>query len=346
MRLNLLRRPKPEQKLTTFVLEERGLLIDGQHRLGAVLDEPEQPGELGGAEKLQNTVLGGLGGDAFTLPPKIPVFGKYIHGRFAQMLAWSLVIGALGVGLPAGVYFLVLQVHWFIHAGPLYWKGVSLKLWWDSGMGFLHSKNWPLYRHAAFRDNLEPSVFIMAIATLLAKPKTWSTRIGLPRLIATPFLLVALAIGMGLAGVWLLDFQFPHYWHDLFGSYHVPMGFAANLSIGTLLWAFLMARVLHWVWGPAGATIQGYLMDRSVDMAKTANKIPNWVRYPDVPPVIRERFSWIWDHDAEVTERKKLGKWSRFFLKVFVVVAFLVMIVGLIAKYWIAKGHHVPYLAP
>lgn len=340
MRLNLLRRPKPEPSITDPDWD--GSLVSGQHRVQAVIDAAPHGG-------LQNAVLG----DSFTLPPKIPVFGKYIHGRVAQMIAWSAIVGALGVGLPAGWYYLLMQTDWYVHLGPIYFHIFFLKNWWDGtgvwqargGMGFIRSKSWSLYRHLAFRDQLEPAIFGMAIVTLLAKPKTWKTRVGLPRLIASPFILVALAIGMGLAGTWLIYFGLPNAWYGM-GLHHLNTGFISKLSLPTLLLAFVMGKVLHRVWGPVGATLQGLQIDRSVDTAKLADHIPLWVRYPVVPPVIRERFSWVWEHDATVTQRKKLGKWARFALTAFIVLSFLVMIVGLIAKYWIAKGHHFPYLAP
>jgi hypothetical protein len=272
------------------------------------------------------------------LPPKIPVFGKYIYLRRTQMILWSVVVGAVFAAIVAGGYYALLQTNW--HA-------FDLKNWWDSGMGFIHSKSWVLYRHG-LRDLGEPAAATMGVMTLLAKPKWWTVRVGAVRLATTPVVLVVLAVALIVGGIWLVDFGLPAAWHGLFGNYHLTGWFTNALgkaSFTTLLLGFLIGRVLHRVWAPVGATLQGYAVDRPVDKAKLSDRIPLWVKYPDVPPVIRERFSWTWDHDADVKARRP-SRATKILMGVLIVLGVLLAFTGFVAHYWIGKGNSFPFLAP
>jgi hypothetical protein len=287
-------------------------------------------------------------------PPKdYPVNGKKIRLRVPQMTGWSLAMIFVGPCLIAGGYFAVLQMHWYIHIGSFYWPGWSLKDWWDGkgawsargGMGFIKSRSWVLYRHGAFRDLLEPAAAVMLIKTLLAGPKFWAQRVGKTRLIISPPLLLIIAIGLGCGGVWLLDFGLPQAWravglHPVHGPVVTLLG---NYSVGILLVGAVIGQVLHRFWGPVGATIQGQMIDRSKDHAKLVNRIPLWVKYPLQAPVVRQRFSWLWDTDKETTKRGTIPRWL---LVVIAVVVVLLVVLGGIAKFYIAKGNSVPYLAP
>lgn len=250
---------------------------------------------------------------------KIPlVNGKHVHFRFTQMLIWSAITGAVFAAFVAGLYYLPLETT------------LVVKHWWD---GLFHSPSWVLYRHTSFRDQLEPVAATLGILTLLCKPKWWNTRVSGWRIAVTPFLVLALGIGLSLGATWLLNFGLPHLWN------RAPHP-ASTWEV--LIAGVLIAKVCHRVWAPVGATINGILLDRSVDAARIKNRVPLWVRLPLAPPVIRERFSWMWVHDPEITERSTHRK-----LVVAGTVLFtLVAVVGFIAHYYIGKGNYVPLLVP
>ncbi len=334
-----------------------------------------------------------------TKPDPVLINGKKIHLRTLRNIVWGIVIGTLiGASLIAGGYFNFFQVHWFVHIGPLYWRGFSLKLWWDEGMNIFKSKSWILYRHG-LRDDGESALSIMIALTVMAKAKYWNKTVGKAQLYLTPPLMVILAGGMIAGAVWLQFFGLPNAWHAAFsalGDSHYRIYDSALASVWalaeTIAFGFVVSHLLRPLWAPVGAHIQGELVDRMVDrwwVHKCADavtvsesgevtidpeklKLPYWVRHHG-PPVLRERFAKTVTDDltpdengnteaeeviSSGTTRKKRdqsqsGWWHRvlFALKSATVttsVLFIVYLVvtGLIAKYWIAKGHSVPYLAP
>ncbi len=246
------------------------------------------------------------------MPRHIPVNGRYIRLRLPQMIIWAAILGACGAALVAGAYFSFFQVDWHVHIGPVRFTWWDKKKWWDGGMGVIHSKSWFLFRHG-YRDLGEPAFAVLGIAIALAKPKSWAHKLGALSLIARALLLVITALALITAGIWLLDFGFPAAWHYLLGHrvLTVPGGkVLPNLALG-----YVIGRVLHIIWAPASATLQGIAVDRAVDKAKLGSGIgvpwsvtPLWVRYPLAPPVVRERFAWIWDHDTVVTERQPVPR--------------------------------------
>jgi hypothetical protein len=278
-------------------------------------------------------------------PVRIPVNGKPVRLRAAQMLAWSAAAGACGAALVAGLYFLVLQVNWHVHIGSVQFRIFYLKPWFDGGMGIFRSASWVLYRHGE-RDLLEPAAAVMGVMTLLAKPKWWGVRAGPVRLVTAPLVLLAVAVALAAGGVWLLDFGLPHAWHSALGSYRVTApGWISHSSWQNFVLGFLIGRVLHRIWAPVGATIQGYQIDKAVDRTRLRHdgRRPLWVRWPLMAPVVRERFAWIMAHDTEVQERDAT---SKALIAVIAVACFLLTAAGFIAHYWIGAGHTFPYLAP
>jgi hypothetical protein len=268
------------------------------------------------------------------------VSGRRIRLRRVQMLAWSVIAGFIGAGFVAGLYFGILEVSWHVWIGPVHFRIFYLKPWWDS---LIRSGNWPLYRHVAFRDIPEPAFAVMAVRTLLAKPKYWDKPVGTVRLITAPVILIALTFALGVAGVWLLDFGGPDAWHRLFGGQRVDVAFLGKLSVGQLLLGFAIGQVLHRFWAPVGATLQGYQIQRAVAAARKRGRVPLWVRLPLAPPVIRERFSKVWRDGSRYRKvpgahRRVLAAMSLFFV--------LLTILGFIGHYWVGNGHSIPYLAP
>jgi hypothetical protein len=277
-------------------------------------------------------------------PKRCEVNGKLIRLWWPQMIIWSAAAAFAGAALVAGIYFLVLQVDWHVHIGPVRFQIFDLKQWWDGsgawasrgGMGFVKSAAWPDYRHLAFRDLAEPAIATMAVKTLLAKSKWWNTRVASWRLAATPLILLALTFALGLGATWILDFGLPEAGRHLF---HAP---AATWEV--VIAGIIIGQVLHRIWAPAGATFQGSIVDRLVARARQAGgAIPVWVRWPLTPPVIRERFCWDMAHHAAVPVTTKA---HRALTRVIGAVAVLLVIAGVIAHYWVGMGHSFPYLAP
>jgi len=250
--------------------------------------------------------------------------GKEVHLRFIQSAMWSTVAGVLGASFVAGLYYLILQQYWHV---PGTAHGASLKAWWDGGMGWIHSGNWAVYRHG-IRDLCEPAFAIMAVRTLLASPKHWDDRVGTARLIIAPVVLMAAAVGMAIGGVWLLNFSgMPAFW-------------GSQLVLGIVI-----SQVLHRWWAPVGATLQGFVLDRSVDVARggsllTRPHVPLWETYPLSPPVMRERFAMKYRNDTTIEARGT----HRLVMTLLVAVLILVTVAGVLAKFLIAKGVYVPYM--
>src|SRR5215469_16248191 len=112
--------------------------------------------------------------DAVPQMPAKPVLwnGNRIRHRWLQTRAWAAILGLFGVGLIAGLYFGISQVHWYIHIGSFYWAGFDLKAGWDAGMGVVHphswlinAGNWDDYRHA-YRNIGLPAFAVMGALSI------------------------------------------------------------------------------------------------------------------------------------------------------------------------------------
>lgn len=284
------------------------------------------------------------GGDLLLQSPK-PVLwnGKRVRARALQTRLWAALIGLLGVGLIAGLYYALWQMHWTF--GPLHidW---SLKAFWDAGSfwpkGIGH---WPDYRHGGFRDQLEPAIATVVILSALAGPKLWAMHVGPVNLAARLVLLLVAGVVLGCLGVYLRDFGLPTAWARAHGpDWTGWFAWAGRLSLFTLAWGALMGFVLHTLWGPAGATIQGYWVDRLADRGRARGRVPLYVRLPLAPPVIRERYSWLYMRPAiTLAQPGRANRWLFASITLFVV---LTIALGITAKYVIAHGTTIPYLAP
>lgn len=274
--------------------------------------------------------------------------GQPVRARLLQMRLWMLILGLVGVGLVAGAYDAITQIHWTF--GPL---GVdwSLKGWWDAGTwwpGFLG--HWPDYRHGAFRDQYEPAVAVVFVLGLAAGPAYWRHRLPAWQVAGRLGLILVLGAGLGILGVYLRDFGLPGAWARGMTAagrpgYVLPhTGILGRISAFTLAWGALMGLALHWVWGPAGATIQGYWADRLADRGRAAGSVAWYVKLPCLPPTTRERYSQLYlDPSIELA---RPGRSSRWLLGLVTAALVLDVALGLTGKYWAGHGHTVPYLFP
>jgi hypothetical protein len=259
-----------------------------------------------------------------TKPHYTLVNGEHVHFRRTQMLLWSVIAGLLGAGFIAGLYFGILQANWHLF---------TLKPWWD---GLFKQAWWPTYRHTAFRDIPEPAFATMGVMTLLAKPKYWKSRVSTWRLAYTPLLVIVLTFALGIAGTWLLNYAFGR-----------PV--LATAHIGDLLLGFVVGKIMHFLWAPVGATIQGNILDDKADKAARTKKIPFAIRWPVLPPVIRERFADMYRASKQVAynlfseDHTTLRKWVVGGLAV---VFTLVTALGLVGHYWVGTGHTIPFIMP
>jgi hypothetical protein len=289
--------------------------------------------------------------------------GGRVRLRFAQSTLWSVVAGFLGAGFIAGLYDGLFEINWYVHAGTLHFEVFYLKNWWDH---LVRYGWWALYRHGAFRDIPEPAFATMAVKTLLAKRKWWSVRVPTWRVVSAPFAVVGLTLALGVLGVWLVNFSLPWLWERAASAaghpgFKVSAHFIGKLSVPQLVLGLAIGLVIHRVWAPVGATLQGVLLDRAVDRRQAVvlrageemdraveidnagwHIIPAWVRLPLSPPVIRERFAEMWRGNASVETRKG----HRWVIVLVAVLVFLVMLLGLVGAHWAGTGHTVPYLFP
>lgn len=288
--------------------------------------------------------------------------GEYVRLRGPQMIVHGLVVAFLFGCLGSGIYFGATQVHWYLPVGPAWLRhGVWLKPWWDAGKfwpAFLG--HWPSYRHVAFRDQAIPQIVTLGVLTVIAKDRWWDRRVSTPRMVISPFVLIAGVFTLGVLGVWLNLFGLPWAWAHAWSAAGRPgftldgsFAWAARWSLFILIWGYAAGKLLHRWWAPAGATIQGLLLDRSADRHRDAAResggesVPLWVRLPLVAPVIRERWSRLYQMPDDGRVLARAGRVKRAALTLMVLACGWLIILGFIGHYVVSiMGIHVPYLAP
>jgi hypothetical protein len=261
---------------------------------------------------------------------------KVIRFEREQTVLWSVIAAILGSGFVAGWYFGLFEVNWHIGSFELF----NLKPWWDH---LFHYASWTLYRHGE-RDLLEPAFATMGVKTVMAKAKYWDRPCSRLRLFGTPPLIIALGVGLATGGVWLLDFGLPNAWHHFHWQTITAPAYVSHSSWQVILLGIVIGLVLHPLWGPVGAELQGRLVNRSVE--RKAPHEPLWVREPIAPPTMRKR--WVASAASFIPGSSSLhvSKWERWAVSLLLFAAVLITLLGLLAQHWIGLGHSVPYLAP
>lgn len=257
------------------------------------------------------------------------VQGKPIRFRFFQVLCWTGIAGLLGVGFIAGLYWWVLQQK-YPFAG-----GASLKNWWDGtgawahkgGMGFIRSAKWPAYRHG-IRDNGEPETWALVGGVLLGSATVSQLRIPLKLVPVAAMVLLCCILSAALGLTWLTDFGPLSKVSDIFSWQQLILGFLAG-------------QVLHRLWKPVGATIRYHMVSRSL----RNGTVPLWVALPLRPPPWRELWQELKDSGtvkAETAAQAQKHRGMRFAVSLGIFLFVVIAITGLLAKFIIAHGGHVP----
>lgn len=287
-------------------------------------------------------------------PPPL-VNGKPIRNRLLQQILWSIGLGTVVFGLFAsGSYFGPTQVHWYIHIGSFYWPGFWLKHGWDSGMGVVgpHTRlinltNWTTYRHN-YRD-----IGLPALATMGAFSIAGGARKPAGRLYTAiaPFLVLAVAVVLITVASYVELATVAH-------ATSLTVRQTNLVHLGeALLFGFLIGKVLHYIWRPAGTRIQGFLVERGMDRfyRSGGTGLPVWIRKPVAPPTLREAGQKLATKDeasGEAQQLRETGHTGRstaiyWLVGVGVVLVLGVDFVGFIGHIWDGVLHlHFPYLAP
>jgi len=250
------------------------------------------------------------------------VNGKPIRFRFAQNLGWRVMAAALGVGCIAGIYWIFLQQHY-----PFLPGSGSLKLWWDNGMnGLIRSLQWPKYRHG-LRDDGEPEAWALVGGVLLGSASVNARRIPVKLIPVAMLIMLCCILAIAVGITWVTDFGPFSNVSDIFSWQQIVLGFLAG-------------QVLHLLWKPVGATIRYQVVSRSVRY----NTIPLWVRLPLLPPAWREMWSELKQDTAGMPAKERTDRFrqSRVLIPLGILVFLAVSVTGLLAKYAVAHGVHIP----
>lgn len=264
--------------------------------------------------------------------PSLPS-GHPIHFRRSQKLMWGLLAGVLGVGFVAGIYFIGLQFDWH-NLFPFLPKGTSLKAWWDGGMGFIHSKDWDIWRHGV-RDKGEPEFWAIVGGILLGASLKSRHVIKWPLLVLGGMIMMVLVVLGALAITWITFFGPVKHLNP---QYQNIAGILVGLAIG---------HALHYMWMPMANSIRYQLVSFSL---RRTDSVPLWVTLPLAPPGWREMYSQLRAEGAgaelQKARRENKHKQSRWLVPLGALVFLLIAVVGILAKYPIAHGVAIPVLNP
>ncbi len=273
-------------------------------------------------------------------PPAIPrhikVNGHRIHLRLAQQLIWSLAAATAGAYVISAVYYLVIEVHWTYGGHTI----LFLKPHWDH---LFKAAWWTDARHD-IRDVYEGALATLFVKSLMANwKKAHGERVGAFRLATAPLVIMVIALPIVIAGVWVINFGGPWLWHHTLGhrALHLSVSLPSWLDTYLSTWSWqplvigvITGLVVHRFYRPIGNTVQLFFIEIGVNRARATGKIPVWVRHPLTPPVFRERFAWMMDHDVLV---EKHGAWIKVVAPVMTAILVLLALYGGYIRLWFAK---------
>lgn len=270
------------------------------------------------------------------IPRHIKVNGHRIRLRLVQQLLWSFAAATAGAYIISALYYLITQVHWTSGGHTV----LYLKPGWD---GLLKTAWWPLARHD-LRDVYEGVLATLLVKSLMANWKRKNLdEVGAFRLITAPLLIIAAALPIVLAGIWVVNFAGPWVWHHTVGhrvvhlAVHLPSWLDTYLSTWNwqpLLIGIIAGLVVHRLYRPVGNTVQLYFIERAVNRARATGSTPVWVRHPLTPPVVRERFAWIMESNLPV---EKHGAWVKIVTPAMTAIFILLALYGAFIRLWVAK---------
>jgi hypothetical protein len=280
------------------------------------------------------------------LPPKrILVNGRPVRLRWLQQIIWSVLAANVGALVISALYYLFVQLKWHADGHVI----LYLKPSWDHLFSF---RGWAADRHDV-RNVYEALLATLFVKSLLANWRKNDRRAPAWYVVISPFLIVAAALPVVAAGIWLINYGLPDLWHTglRHRALHNPVHLPHTLAwLGTYLSGFpwqpavigiLAGLVVHRVYAPAGNTVQLYFTGRSVDRARDAlaageeNPYRHLPRWP-WPPVIRERAAWIMHSNLPVPDR---ARDIRSAVRVMTVVLAGLAIYGAYVRYVVANGH-------
>ena len=269
------------------------------------------------------------------IPRHIKVNGHRIHLRLFQQLIWSLAAATAGAYIISALYYLILEAKW-----GTFW----LKPGWD---GLINTSWWTVARHD-IRDVYEGALATLLVKSLMANwKKAHGERVGAFRLLTAPLLIMAIALPIVIAGVWVINFGGPWLWHHTLDHrvVHLSVTLPGWLSTYMSTWnwqpvviGIITGLVVHRFYRPIGNTIQLFFIEIGVNRARATGQIPVWVRHPLTPPVFRERFAWMMDNDIPV---ERHGAWIKIVAPVMTFIFAVLALYGGFIRLWFVK-HGVP----
>jgi hypothetical protein len=270
------------------------------------------------------------------VPRHIEVNGHRIHLRLLQQLIWSLAAATAGAYIISALYYLITQVHWSAGGHTVFY----LKPAWD---GLFATRWWPVARHDV-RDVYEGALATLLVKSLMANwKKSHGERADAFRLVTAPLVIIIAALPVVVAGIWVLNFGGPWLWHHTLHHrvLHLAVSMPAWLSTFLSTWnwqplliGIIAGQIVHRLYRPAGNTVQLFFIELGVNRTRASGVVPGWVRYPLAPPIARERFSWMIDHNVPV---ERHGAWIRVIAPVMTAILIALALYGAFIRLWFAR---------
>lgn len=276
------------------------------------------------------------------VPKHIEVCGRLIRFRFAQQLIWGAVAALAGAYIISALYYGITQVNWHLfylkHAWDFAFAGTS---WHIGHFEIMNQQLWADHYRHGLRDFYEGVLATPLTRTLLANWKKHPFQQVADWRVITVFPAIFLvALPLILIGIWLL-------------YYHLPAQFQQQTAVlGAINWQpFLIGAVVgqavHRFYAPVGNTIQLHFVSKAVARADLPGRTePLWVRYPLLPPVLRERFAWLreniglWLTGTDGTRTEvSYSRRADFLIPAGILLAIVLAIAGAYVRLVIARGH-------